>query len=202
MVEVLKINELCNVPAIYLMQDKKDVVYIGESGELKKRINQHLIRKDSSITTGASAVCLKTEYLKNIKWFESDVFNDETQRKAAEIIAFNYFNPVIRSRGNEDRKARKLSEDTNFRNKIEEIFSNEASGCLKIQNLETTLEKIDELNKKINRLESIFERMHENDSENILDKIHKNTIEHRVENINKNYIKNRYKTPLKIRFIK
>jgi predicted GIY-YIG superfamily endonuclease len=38
-----------------------DVSYVGIAGHLKRRIEQHLIRRDSSVTTGTSVVSLNPE---------------------------------------------------------------------------------------------------------------------------------------------
>ena len=40
------------------------VVYVA--GKLKQRVEQHLVRRDSSVTTGASAVCLNPDLVTEV----------------------------------------------------------------------------------------------------------------------------------------
>lgn len=58
---------LPNASAVYAMLSGSGagsgayVAYVGVAGKLKQRITQHLVRRDSSVTTGASAVSLNPD---------------------------------------------------------------------------------------------------------------------------------------------
>ena len=47
---------------------KSYVAYVGMGGNLKQRIEQHLIKRDSSVTTGTSAVGLNTDHVRRVDW--------------------------------------------------------------------------------------------------------------------------------------
>ena len=75
------VSELPNEPAVYAMYGgrgkDKDVAYVGIAGKLKQRIQQHLVRRDSSVTTGVSAVSLNPEHVTKVSWWEHQSFSDE-----------------------------------------------------------------------------------------------------------------------------
>jgi excinuclease UvrABC nuclease subunit len=58
-------GQLPNRPAVYAMYggygSNLHVAYVGIAGHLKRRLEQHLIRRDSSVTTGTSVVSLNPE---------------------------------------------------------------------------------------------------------------------------------------------
>jgi Ca2+/Na+ antiporter len=45
------------------------VAYVGIAGHLKRRIKQHLIRRDSSVTTGTSVLSLTPELVTKLHWW-------------------------------------------------------------------------------------------------------------------------------------
>lgn len=159
MKEVSNINNLPSVPAVYLMYEGKDVIYAGVSKSLKARILQHLIRRDSSITTGASAVSINPDYLDKIVWYQYDSFEDKITREAAEIIAFDVFKPVIKSRGKVNNASKELSLNEDFKKEITNLFDKGISGYLKIENFETVLYKVSKLEEKINLLQDKIENL-------------------------------------------
>jgi excinuclease UvrABC nuclease subunit len=56
------ISELPNVPGVYAMYGGQGrglyVAYVGVAKQLRRRMMQHLVKRDSSIATGTSAVAL------------------------------------------------------------------------------------------------------------------------------------------------
>ena len=60
-----------NVPAVYVMyggRDRKYIAYVGIGDELKCRVHQHLVKRDSSVVTGTSAVGLNPDYITEVRW--------------------------------------------------------------------------------------------------------------------------------------
>jgi len=57
--------EIPSVPGIYALYgvdgSARFVAYVGKAGKLRERLGQHLVRRDSSITTGASVVSLNPD---------------------------------------------------------------------------------------------------------------------------------------------
>jgi excinuclease UvrABC nuclease subunit len=69
-------GQLPNCPTVYAMYGAHgsdlDVAYVGIEGHLKRRIEQHLIRRDSSVTTGTSVVSLNPELVTKLHWWEHE----------------------------------------------------------------------------------------------------------------------------------
>jgi hypothetical protein len=156
LLEICNISDVPSVPGVYLMYEGKYVVYVGVSGNIKNRLIQHLVRRDSSITTSASAVSLNPSYINEIRWWENEAFSDRNALEAAELIAFDIFCPVIRSRGATRKGSIELYNNKEFRETIEMIFKREASGSLKVQNFDSALKRIEVLEKKVSELENII----------------------------------------------
>lgn len=60
-------SDLPNVPAVYAMYGGRGrsqyVAYVGVADKLRARIEQHLARRDSSMTTGTSAAMLNPDHV-------------------------------------------------------------------------------------------------------------------------------------------
>lgn len=163
MISVETISDLPNSPAVYAMYGGRGrglyVAYVGIAGSLRSRINQHLVLRDSSIATGVSAVHLNPDRVTQIDWWEHDDFADVGVREAAEIIAFDIFEPVLRSRGATTVRALELCKDQNFCTNMRQLFAEEPSGRLIIPTLQDALQKIDDLEERIAVLESLFSKI-------------------------------------------
>ena len=96
----LSLSQIPKNSGIYAMYDRNGgVAYVGLSKNLRNRIKQHIIRRDSSVTTGVSATILNPDKISRICWWQHASFSDEDRRKAAEIVAFEVLKPTLRSRG-------------------------------------------------------------------------------------------------------
>ena len=133
-----------------------DCPYVDDAGNLKQRIAQHLIRRDSSVTTGTSAVSLNPDYINEVRWWEHPDFQQRHVLEAAELVAFEILNPVLRSRGAIQDQARQLYGSSEFQTTMRSLFEQEASGCLRILSLQDALEKISELERRLASLESLL----------------------------------------------
>jgi len=94
---------LRNIPAspgIYLLRDRNGgVAYVGISNNIRSRIDQHLYKRDSSISTGVSTTSLNPDFVTKVEWWLDESFGRKEIREAAEMGAFEVFNPSLRSRG-------------------------------------------------------------------------------------------------------
>jgi hypothetical protein len=86
----------------------------GMAGDLHGRLFQHFVRRDSSVVA-AAAVRLDLDYIRYVDWWEHERFGDEATQHAAELVAFDVFEPVLRSRGSPSRAATDLYGDPSFR---------------------------------------------------------------------------------------
>jgi hypothetical protein len=162
MKNIQTISELPGVAAVYAMYGGKDrgsyVAYVGVAGNLKRRVMQHLVRRDSSVATGTSAVMLNPAYVTQVRWWEHSAFEERPALEAAELVAFEVFDPALRSRGAIQEKARQLFEDTSFREEMRALFDSEPSGQLNILTLQDALEKIESLEERLTELQRKLRR--------------------------------------------
>lgn len=154
---VAAISELPNVPAVYAMYGGRGrsayVAYVGMGGNLKQRIEQHLKWRDSSIATGVSAVSLNPELVTEVRWWEHSEFSESRVRQAAELVAFDVLEPVLRSRGGITVEAKQLYTDVEFNARMRAVFEGEAAGQLLISSLQSALERIADLERRVSALE-------------------------------------------------
>lgn len=158
-----EIYNLPNVPAVYAFysggRGPQHVAYVGTAGKVKQRIIQHLIRWDSSVTTGASAASLNPDYVTNLSWWEHPNFEMTDKLKAAELIAFEVLNPVLRSRGIVNRSALKWISDEAFYKEIKYLFEASPTGTIKFPSLSDVIERINELEERILQIETTIEKL-------------------------------------------
>jgi len=154
------LSELPNVPAVYAMYAGKGqglyCAYVGVAGKLKGRVLQHLVRRDSSVTTETSAVVLKPEYITEIRWWEHPGFAERHVMEAAELVAFDILNPILRSRGAIQEKARQLYSEETFRANMMELFQGEPSGQILLMTMQDAFERIADLERRVLELERVL----------------------------------------------
>src|SRR5688500_1441825 len=123
-----------NGPAIYAMYGGREsgrglyVAYVGVADKLKTRLQQHLVRRDSSVTTGTSATGLNVAYVTEVRWWTRQDFSERSVLEAAELIAFEVLNPALRSRGRASETARALAGNEGFAAEAESLFSGPPTG--------------------------------------------------------------------------
>ena len=162
---VRSFDEIKHVPqfaGIYGFKGATDKVgsycYIGLSGRLRDRISQHLLRRDSSVSTGVSSVSLNPDNIEECHWWVHEIFDDRDYLEAAELIAFEIFQPTLVSRGKPSSKAVEIIKREDFKDKMKNLFSNIPSGYIRFYDISWTVEKIKELEKEINELKKKIER--------------------------------------------
>jgi hypothetical protein len=152
------IDDLPNKPAVYVLYGGKNrglhPAYVGITDALKNRIIQHLVGRDSSIATGTSAVGLNPDHVTEVKWWESEEFTRRSALEAAELVAFEVLNPVLRSRGAIKGEAKKLYEDKEFTSKIKKLFQSQPTGRLILPSLSDLALEVSKLKKRISDIEA------------------------------------------------
>jgi len=161
---VSSISKLPNVPAVYVLfggkEGKRYVAYVGIADRLKRRKEQHLVTRDISVAILTSATGLNPDYVTELRWWEHREFSDRNVLIASELIAFDRFQPALRSRGNIPRMALKLYNEQDFQDEIKELFNRETSGCLVIPTLQDAMNRIEQLEKRIRALENQLRQSH------------------------------------------
>jgi hypothetical protein len=154
---VTSIAALPRVPAVYCLYGGRgrDVhaAYIGVADSLRQRIGQHLVNRDSSISTGTTVVGLRPEYATEVRWWENRDFSSRDVLLAAELVAFDVLDPALRSRGGIQQSAYRLYEDAVFRERMERLIREEISGVLVVPTLLEALNRIDALEHRMSEME-------------------------------------------------
>jgi hypothetical protein len=156
------IYNLPNTPAVYSFysggRGPQYVAYVGIAGKLKQRIVQHLIRRDSSVATGTSAVSLNPDQLTRMEWWEHPTFDRTVNLKAAEMVAFDVLQPALRSRGRDDSAGREVMAQASFRESMVALFKGQPSGAVDFLSLSDALQRIDQMVKRIEALEAMVNK--------------------------------------------
>lgn len=134
------------------------MAYVGSARDVRTRITQHLIRRDSSIATGAGVVMLNVNLVTQVRWWEHPSFNDESSRLAAELVAFDTLEPTLRSRSQPQERARLLAADSTFASPMRQLFLGDATGRLTLPTLQDALERIAALEERLETLEARLRR--------------------------------------------
>ncbi len=151
-------------PAVYALyggvDDHAYVAYVGVTKNLKGRIIQHLVARDSSIATRYSPVgLLNPDLVAEVLWWEDSRFADKTSRSAAELIAFEVLEPALRSRGGVTRDAQRRAAEQQFRDEMTALFTEDhIAGRLHLPTLETVLKRISQIEARLAVLEKREER--------------------------------------------
>ncbi len=139
---------------IYAMYDRSGgVAYVGLSTNLRGRIEQHIIRRDSSVATGVSATVLNPDKVAHICWWLNPRFSDQAYREAAEVVAFEVLNPSLRSRGKVTNRTQPFLEDQAFCDEMECLFRDEPSGAFYPKTFDNLVDLVLELDKRVSELE-------------------------------------------------
>jgi hypothetical protein len=144
-------------PAIYAMyggeQARSWVAYVGDAGKLRQRLTQHFVSRDSSVVTGASATGLNIDHVRLVEWWQHPAFADEDSRRAAELVAFDVFEPALRSRGTPRQAARALYADADFNKRLTDVFRTAPTGRLFLPRLADVAQRLSELERRVSELE-------------------------------------------------
>ena len=157
-VQTFSISELPTVPAVYALYGGRGrnshIAYVGIARNLKRRIVQHLVSRDSSVATGTSAASINSDYVTAVGWWEHPKFKEKRFLEAAELVAFNILDPVLRSRGaGTDRAQQTLKNDKEFLQLSQSMFGSEPTGMLSIPTLQNALERLAEVERRLSVLE-------------------------------------------------
>ena len=105
-------------PGIYVLYGSRGAkpypAYVGIAGDLRDRLRQHFVLRDSSVTTAVGAAGLNPDYVSEIRWWVSDQFKERDALEAAELVAFDISEPTLSSRGHVKDSARMLRASPGF----------------------------------------------------------------------------------------
>jgi hypothetical protein len=150
-------GEVPRGPAVYAMYGGESprnwVAYVGIAGNLRERLTQHFVNRDSSVVTGTSATGINIEHVRFVDWWQADEFADDDKRHAAEQVAFEVLQPVLRSRGTLRSAAADYLRDEAFVAAVRETLASPPAGRLQLPRLEDLAERVAVLEDRLQRLE-------------------------------------------------
>lgn len=148
-----KISDLPSSPAIYALYGGRGnsayVAYVGITNNLKRRVVQHLVNQDSSVTTGTSAVSVNPEQISKVCFWSDRIFGGKSAREAAEMVADEVLTPVLRSRGRRSSSAQITASRVGFRKKARAILRGPPTGVLMVPKLSDVLDRVERIEERL-----------------------------------------------------
>jgi hypothetical protein len=117
------------------------------------------VRRDSSITTGVSVVSLNAELVRRVVWWLHPRFADTNVLEAAELVAFDVFEPTMRSRGAVGKAASALAQDDATRREFRALFEGPPTGRLDLPALPEVVDRLEELETRLAEIEKRLTRV-------------------------------------------
>lgn len=119
-----------------------------------RRVAQHVVDRNGSVTTGTGAVGLPPEYVRAVEWWEHPVFSNRIELAAAELVAFDVLEPALRSRGGVPREAGERAADDCFHASIVDLFRGPPVGRLALPSFAALTERVVALERRLDRMEA------------------------------------------------
>lgn len=145
-------------PAVYAMYGgwppRLWIAYVGMAGNLNRRLGQHFINRDSSVTTGTAAAIINPEAVRLVRWWEHPTFTDVERLHAAELVAFDVFEPALRSRGAPRRAALAYAAEPAFRSEMEGLFREHPAGEFRLPWLWDVDARVEQLEERLAAIEA------------------------------------------------
>lgn len=125
------------------------LAYVGIADALRSRIEQHLVRRASSVTTNTAAVGLNPDYVTEVRWWCHVGFGERAFLEAAELVAFDVLQPCLRSRGRIEAGAKVLYAQESFQAEMRVLLAGEPAGRLVLPTLRDALERLAALESRL-----------------------------------------------------
>tara|TARA_B100002003_G_scaffold228304_1_gene236547 strand:- start:289 stop:774 length:486 start_codon:yes stop_codon:yes gene_type:complete len=152
------IGKLPTSPAVYALcaEDRANdfIAYVGISSNLRNRVYQHLVMRDSSAVVESSPVKVNVDSVSSLRWWVHEEFNTRDRLEGAELIAFEILEPTMRSRGRINTSGLKFSKNKKFREMMIKLFESDQAGTLNFPGIRDLTRRIAELEKRVEDLES------------------------------------------------
>ena len=160
--EVQRVSLVPSVPAVYALYGGRGrslhIAYVGVAENLRRRLEQHLEHRNSSVTTGAGVVGVNPELVTEVRWWTHPTFEQKDYLRAAEIIAFRVLDPVLRSRASFEIEARRLALEPAFAEGMDTLFLAPPSGRLVVPTLQDAFDRIALLEQRLDDLSRRLEK--------------------------------------------
>lgn len=157
--DYLSISQLPKKPGLYCLlgYSAKGLynAYVGISSNVQSRISQHLEYRNSSVTTGGSAVSIDPHLVDGCRCWCDPEFEEKPFLLAAEIVAVQMLDPVLRSRGAKHVEGARLASTSDFVSRIAEILQNPTVE-VSFPDFTELARKVEHLTQRIEKLERML----------------------------------------------
>jgi hypothetical protein len=113
----------------------------------------------------SSYAMLSPDLVTRLEWWLSEKFEEREYLQAAELVAFEEFDPTLRSRGRIRSKAETLAEQPDTRDTIQSMLREGPTGAVDVPTLTDALSKIERLVDRVERLEARLDSIQEDRSQ-------------------------------------
>jgi hypothetical protein len=127
---------------------------VGIGDDLRRRVAQQLVLRNSSVTTGTGAVGLHPDHVRGVEWWEHPAFSSRMELAAAELVAFDVLERALRSRGGITKEARERAADNSFRAEMAELFRGLPTGRLSLPSFAAVVERVEVLERRLEQIKS------------------------------------------------
>jgi hypothetical protein len=156
------VSDLPQDPAVYALcsgPGGANIIYVGRTEKLKTRIAQHLIARDSSINTFTAAARLNADRISEVRWWTSAEFVQNGKAsvlhlQAAELVAFEILDPILRSNAKSERQARTLAAKPAFKQEMTTLFKSKPTGRLPRYDADFVLAEIWKIQDRLTAIET------------------------------------------------
>lgn len=156
-------SDLPQAPGVYALfggrGSGRHVAYVGIGSKVRTRVHQHLVLRNSSVTTGQSVVSLDPELVSEVCWWCRARFEEPGALEAAEQVAFDVLRPTLRSRGRLKGEAEKHLGSASFRRTMVKVFEGEPDGRLLVPTISDALDRLAELEDRVRELEAAVRKL-------------------------------------------
>lgn len=111
------------------------------------------------MVTGTSAASLDPDLVTRIEWWLHPRFEEKSYLQAAELIAFEEFDPALRSRGHVTEEAEAMATDSETAEEVRSVIEEGPTASVSVPTLSEALSRIDELTERVDRLEKTLEEI-------------------------------------------
>jgi hypothetical protein len=137
-------------PAVYVLHGvgaslDDPPVFVGMAENLRRRATEQLVIEQGRLAP-SSSLAMRAGWLSQLRWWEHPSFEDRHVLRAAELVASEHLDPLLRSRVDITGPARRIYEEDESHARLLTIFQAPPTGTLHLPTLS-------ELTKRINNID-------------------------------------------------
>jgi hypothetical protein len=143
-------------PAVYVLHGfgvsvDEAPVFVGVAENLRRRAAEQLVIDHGQLSS-SSSLPLRAGWISELRWWEHPSFEDRHALRAAELVASEHLDPLLRSRVDISALARRIYEEDESRARLLSIFQAPPTGSLPLPSLAALMQRIEDIDSRLQRL--------------------------------------------------